>query len=49
MEVIAVEAIKKIANESHLEGLTEKIKEFLEKKTKKKIVKKEEGTQEKSE
>ncbi len=37
MEVIAVEAIKKIEKESHLEGLTERIKEFLEKKTKGKI------------
>jgi len=32
-ENIAVQAIKKIENESHLSGLTERIKEFLEKET----------------
>ncbi|MBW3023015.1 exosome complex protein Rrp4 [Candidatus Woesearchaeota archaeon] len=36
-EIVAVEAIRKIEEESHLSGLTERIKEFLEKKTGKKI------------
>jgi len=36
-ELIAIEAIRKIEQESHLSGLTEKIKEFLEKSTGKKI------------
>lgn len=37
MELIAVNAIKKIEQESHLTGLTDKIKEFLEKETGKKL------------
>ncbi|MEM4336908.1 MAG: exosome complex RNA-binding protein Rrp4 [Candidatus Woesearchaeota archaeon] len=37
-EIIAIEAIRKIEEESHLSGLTERIKEFLEKKTGKKVV-----------
>lgn len=37
MEMLAVETIKKIEAEAHLAGLTDKIKEFLEKKTGKKI------------
>jgi len=36
-EIIAIEAIRKIEQESHLSGLTERIKEFLEKVTGKKI------------
>jgi len=36
-ELIAIEAIRKIEQESHLSGLTERIKEFLEKATGKKI------------
>lgn len=36
-EILAVEAIKKIESESHISGLTERIKTFLEKKTGKKI------------
>ena len=36
-EIIACEAIKKIAKESHVSGLTDRIKEFLEKATVKKI------------
>ncbi|GIU69891.1 MAG: hypothetical protein KatS3mg002_1127 [Candidatus Woesearchaeota archaeon] len=36
-ENIAVQAIRKIENESHLSGLTERIKEFLEKETGKKL------------
>jgi exosome complex component RRP4 len=36
-EFIALEAIKKIEKESHLSGLTNKMKEFLEQKTGKKI------------
>ncbi|GAG12814.1 unnamed protein product, partial [marine sediment metagenome] len=32
-ELIAVEAIKKIEKESHISGLTDKIKQFLEEKT----------------
>jgi len=36
-ELIAIEAIRKIEQESHLSGLTERIKEFLEKSTGKKI------------
>lgn len=36
-ELIAVNAIKKIEEESHLSGLTDKIKEFLEKETGKKL------------
>ncbi|MBW2980589.1 exosome complex protein Rrp4 [Candidatus Woesearchaeota archaeon] len=35
MELIAVNTIKKIAEESHLSGLTDKIKAYLEKETKK--------------
>ena len=35
MELIAVKTIKKIAQESHLSGLTDKIKAYLEKETKK--------------
>lgn len=45
-ELLAIEAIRKIEEESHLSGLTERIKEFLEKKTGKKIevkMEKEEG------
>ena len=34
-ELIAVKAINKIAKESHLSGLTDKIKEFLDKEIKK--------------
>ena len=41
-EFIAIEAIKKIEEESHIPGLTNRIKEFLEEKTGKKI---EEGEQ----
>ncbi len=37
MELIAVEAIRKIEQEAHQSGLTEKVKEFLEKKTGKKL------------
>lgn len=37
MEVIVNETIKKIESESHHQGMTDKIKEFLEKKTGKKI------------
>jgi exosome complex component RRP4 len=37
VEAIAVDAIRKIENESHIPGLTDRIKEFLEKKTGKKI------------
>ena len=37
MEAVAAEAIKKIEEESHTLGLTEKIKELLEKKTGKKV------------
>lgn len=37
MEVIAVEAIKNIEKEAHLSGVTDRIKEFLEKSTGKKI------------
>jgi exosome complex component RRP4 len=36
-EFIAVQAIKKIEKESHLPGLTDRIKEFLEKETKTKV------------
>jgi exosome complex component RRP4 len=36
-ELIAVEAIAMIEEKSHLTGLTDKVKAFLEKKTKKKI------------
>jgi len=36
-EVIAEKAIMKINSEAHLSGLTDRIKEFLEKETKKKI------------
>ncbi len=36
-EIIAVEAIRKIEDESHIPGLTERIKQFLEEKTGKKI------------
>lgn len=36
-EIIAVNAIKKIEDESHIPGLTDRIKEFLEKETGKKI------------
>jgi len=36
-ELIAIEAIRKIENESHLSGLTERIKDFLEKATGRKI------------
>jgi exosome complex component RRP4 len=44
MELLAVETINKIAEESHMSGLTDKIKEFLEKQTGKKIeVRTEEG------
>lgn len=35
MELIAVNTIKKIAEESHLSGLTDKIKQYLDKETKK--------------
>ncbi len=38
MEIIAVEVIKKIEDESHIPGLTDNIKAFLEKKTGKKVV-----------
>jgi exosome complex component RRP4 len=37
MEILAVNTIKKIEKESHLSGLTDRIKEFLEKQTGKKI------------
>ena len=37
LEIVAVNTIKKIEREAHLQGLTEKIKEFLEKETGKKI------------
>lgn len=37
MEVLAVETIKKIETEAHITGLTDRIKEFLEKKTGKKV------------
>ena len=37
MELLAVETIKKIEDESHISGLTDKIKVFLEKETGKKI------------
>jgi len=37
MESIAVDAIKMIENQSHVSGLTDKVKEFLEKATGKKI------------
>jgi exosome complex component RRP4 len=37
MEVLAVDTIKKIEAEAHVSGLTDKIKEFLEKKTGKKL------------
>jgi len=37
-ELIAIDAIRKIEQESHMSGLTERIKEFLEKSTGKKIV-----------
>lgn len=37
MELIAIEAVRKIEDESHLSGLTERVKDFLEKKTGKKI------------
>jgi len=36
-EIIAIDVIRKIEEESHLSGLTERIKEFLEKKTGKKV------------
>ena len=36
-EIIAIDSIRKIEEESHLSGLTERIKEFLEKKTGKKV------------
>ncbi len=36
-ELIAIEAVRKIEEESHLSGLTERIKDFLEKKTGKKL------------
>ena len=36
-EIIAVEAVRMIEGNSHLAGLTDKVKEFLEKKTKKKV------------
>ena len=36
-EVIAVDAIKKIEEQSHTSGLTDNIKDYLEKATKKKI------------
>ena len=35
-ELLAIRTIRKIENESHLSGLTDKIKEYLEKETKKK-------------
>ncbi|MBR9691823.1 RNA-binding protein [Candidatus Woesearchaeota archaeon] len=38
MEILAVNTIKKIEEESHISGLTDRIKEFLEKETGKKIV-----------
>ena len=37
-EIIAIETVKKIEEESHLSGLTSRIKEFLEQKTGKQIV-----------
>ncbi len=37
MEVIVAETIKKVESESHHQGMTDKIKEFLEKKTGKKL------------
>lgn len=37
MEVVVVEAVRKIEDESHLQGLTERMKSFLEKKTGKKV------------
>ncbi len=37
-ELIAIESIRKIEKESHLSGLTSRVKEFLERKTGKKIV-----------
>ena len=36
-ELIALKALKKVEKESHLSGLTDRIKEFLEKETGKKI------------
>ena len=42
-ELLAVETIQKIEKESHLSGLTERIKDFLEKTTGKKIEIREEG------
>ncbi len=38
MEIIAVEAIKKIERESHISGLTDRVREFLEQKTGKPVV-----------
>ncbi|PIN81230.1 RNA-binding protein [Candidatus Woesearchaeota archaeon CG10_big_fil_rev_8_21_14_0_10_32_9] len=38
MEVIAISAIKKIEQESHISGLTDRVKEFLEKATGKPVV-----------
>lgn len=38
MEMLAVETIKKIEKESHISGLTDRVKKFLEKATGKKIV-----------
>ncbi len=37
MEVIVAETVKKVESESHHQGMTDKIKEFLEKKTGKKV------------
>ncbi|MCA9478370.1 MAG: KH domain-containing protein [Nanoarchaeota archaeon] len=46
MENIAVEAIQKIENESHISGLTDRVKEFLEQATGKKIEAKQESSEE---
>lgn len=43
MELLAVETIKKIEQESHISGLTDKIKQYLEKETGKKIIIRTEG------
>jgi len=37
LEILAVETIKKIEKQAHISGLTDKIKDFLEKKTGKKL------------
>ena len=47
-ELLAVKTIKKIEDESHLSGLTERIKEFLEKETGKKLTGEKSGIQAKT-